>query len=72
VIYLTDAERTALLAYVKFGSYKRAAKALGIAESTIKAQLFAARERKGAATITHLAVLMFPALGTFYEIEHRT
>jgi DNA-directed RNA polymerase specialized sigma24 family protein len=67
---LNPSERRALLAYVKYGNARRAAESLGIAESTLKHALMTAREKYDAATITHLAYKLYPALGVFMEIEH--
>lgn len=68
---LSDAETRTLLAYVKCGSIKLAAKERGVHVQTIKNQLFSARQKCRARNVTHLAALMFPTLGSFYVVEHK-
>lgn len=68
--YLTEIERTTLLAYIRYGNYARAAYELGVPVSTVKNRLYAARERVHASTTPHLAAILYPIIGHLYVIEH--
>jgi hypothetical protein len=70
-MYLTDIERATLLTYVRFGSYKLTAAALGVPVSTVKNRLAMARQRTHTNTMAHLAAVMYPQIGHLYVIEHR-